>query len=51
MPKISKLIIVWTVGMGIMFALYFAGNPFGVYDDIVIGVMAISYSFLVWRIP
>jgi len=41
-----KNYIVWALGLGIMFALYFAGNPFGVYDDIVIIVGLILYTVI-----
>ncbi len=32
----TRLIIAWVSGLGIMFILYFLGNPFGIYDDILI---------------
>ncbi len=34
-PK-TKLLDIWALGLGLMLALYFAGNPFWVYDDVVI---------------
>jgi len=42
----TKLIVAWILGLGAMFSLYFVGNPFGVYDDIVIiaGLMFYSLS-------
>ena len=40
----NKNYIVWTLGLGIIFVLYFAGNPFGVYDDVVIIAGLLIYS-------
>jgi len=40
----NKNYIVWALGLGIMLILYFAGNPFGVYDDIVIIAGLILYT-------
>lgn len=31
-----KLVWVWLVGLGLILLLYLAGNPFGIYDDILI---------------
>lgn len=31
-----KVIYIWILGLSIMFGLYYVGNPFGIYDDIVI---------------
>ena len=41
----TRLIAAWALGLGIMLALYFAGNPFSIYDDIVIVGGLLFYSF------
>ena len=41
-----NIAIIWALGLGIMLILYFAGNPFGVYDDIVIIAGLLFYSLI-----
>lgn len=40
----TNIITIWIFGISAMFALYFIGNPFGVYDDVVIIGSLVIYT-------